>query len=257
MKIRSERWALPLGLIFAIALAVTTGWAHQGTVDEGSPSAPPATHMEEGAGTTAPPGNEDMSGMKMPETEMSWPTGDQTGMTMGHKPKPKTLTGRTVAWLGAWHPAVIHFPIALTLTVAFLELASGVRRKPIYAAGNKILLAIAVLGAFVAAPLGWANAGLPTDDDSWALSAHRWLGTVLPFLLLLLWYLKRSPDGVVAKPKLPTEARIGGTFLDAEQTLAETGARTYQALLGLAVLLILAQAYLGGEITHGANHMAF
>ncbi len=176
-----------------------------------------------------------MAGLDMSATEMSWPTGDEGGMTMGHKDRPKTMVGRTIAWLGAWHPAVIHFPIALTLTVAFLEFVAAIRRKPLYAASNKILLAVAVLGAFAAAPLGWANAGLPSQEDNWALTAHRWLGTLLPFLLLALWFLKRP----------------------AEVAVARLGSRSYEMLLGLAVFLILTQAYLGGEITHGVNHMAF
>ena len=169
---------------------------------------------------------ENMSGM-----EMTWPTGDggSMGMMMHHNEKPKTFGGRLVAWLGAWHPAVIHFPIALTLTVAFLEFAAWFRRKPIYSAVNKTLLALAALGAFAAAIMGWADMGMPVPDNSWTQTTHRWLGTTIPFLLLLLWYLKNP----VGKSKV------------------------YSALLAAMVLIILFQAYLGGEITHGANHMAF
>ena len=167
----------------------------------------------------------------MPGMEMTWPTGDggSMGMMMRHNEKPKTFGGRLIAWLGAWHPAIIHFPIALTLTVAFLELAAAFRRNPIYSAGNKMLLALATLGAFAAAFAGWADMGMPLPDNSWTQTTHRWLGTTIPFLLLLLWRLK-NPAG---------------------------RSKAYSALLASMVILILFQAYLGGEITHGANHMAF
>ena len=143
--------------------------------------------------------------------------------------RPTTFGGRLVAWLGAWHPAVIHFPIALTLTVAFLEMIAAFRRNPIYSASNKILLTLAAAGAFAAALLGWADMGMPAPDSNWTQTTHRWLGTTIPFLLLLLWYLKRPM----------------------------TNSKPFSAMLAALVVIILIQAYLGGEITHGANHMAF
>lgn len=168
----------------------------------------------------------------MPVTEMAWPT--EGGMQMSHD-KPKTLQGRLLAWLGMWHPAVIHFPIALVLTVGLLEAAAALRRRPLYAASNKLLLGIATLGAFAAAPLGWASAGMPATDDESALVIHRWLGTALPFLILALWWLKRP----------------------AEQAARRLGGRGYEAALALTVLLILVQAYFGAEVTHGAGHFKF
>lgn len=174
--------------------------------------------------------------MAMPSTEMTWPTGDEDGgMMMSHRARPTTFGGRVIAWLGAWHPAVIHFPIALLLTVAFLELAALIRRKPLYNASNKILLVVGVAGAFVAAPLGWADAGLPSAEDGWALTTHRWLGSAIPFLMLLLWYLKKPSEQAAVRPS----------------------SRLYEVVLAVAVAVVLTQAYLGGEITHGANHMAF
>ncbi|MDO9473029.1 MAG: hypothetical protein Q7J28_08225 [Caulobacter sp.] len=168
----------------------------------------------------------------MPVTEMAWPT--EGDMQMSHD-KPKTFLGRLLAWLGMWHPAVIHFPIALVLTVGLLEAAAALRRQPLYGASNKLLLGIATLGAFAAAPLGWASAGMPAVDDESALAIHRWLGTALPFLILALWRLKRP----------------------VEQAAGRLGGRGYEAALALTVLLILIQAYFGAEITHGAGHFKF
>lgn len=174
--------------------------------------------------------------MDMSRMEETWPTdADAGGMMMNHHERPKTLTGRLIAWLGAWHPAVIHFPIALLLTVAFLELIAVVRRNPIYAASNKILLSLGAASAFVSAPLGWADAGLPTAQDEWFLIAHRWLGTVIPFIMLGLWYLKR--------PVVEASVRLSS--------------RGYEVALALTVVTVLLQAFLGGDITHGVDHMAF
>lgn len=169
--------------------------------------------------------------------EMTWPTAEDTGgmMMMDHDARPTTLSGRIIRWLGVWHPAVIHFPIALLLTVAFLEAMAAIRRKPVYAASNKILLVVATLGAFVAAPLGWVNAGLPAADDESALTLHRWIGTAIPFLILLVWWMK--------KPAEEAAVRLGG--------------RLYETVLALTVLVILAQSYLGAEVTHGAGHLMF
>ena len=213
-----------LGLMLAIGLAVSPLSAHE---DDTPAKAPVAA-----AAVPATPGD-------IPITDMAWPTagsdGMSDGMMMSHKEKPKTFEGRLLAWIGMWHPAAIHFPIALLLTVAFLEAAGAARRKPLYTASNKLLLAVATAGAFMAAPMGWLNAGLPAADDDLALTVHRWLGTALPFLLLGLWRLKRPADQAAVRPST----------------------RGYEALLAATVLLILVQSYFGAVVTHGAEHMKF
>ena len=213
-----------LGLFLAVGLAASPLSAHE---DEKAPvpAAAPATTSAISA----------MSPEDMPVTDMAWPTGDDDGMMMSHKARPTTFEGRLMAWIGMWHPAAIHFPIALLLTVALLELFATVRRRPIYTASNKVLLAVGVAGAFVAAPMGWLNAGLPTPDDGFALTLHRWLGTAMPFLMLALWFLKRPAD----------------------EAAKRLGSRAYEALLAVTVLLVLVQAYFGAVITHGAEHMKF
>lgn len=213
--------ALWLALLCVISLSIVA----PATLAFAQSEPPPPAAAQE-----TPPSPEDM-----PVTDMAWPTEMSDGMMMQHGDKPKTFEGRLVSWLGMWHPAVIHFPIALLLTVAFLELAAAVRKKPVYAASTKLLLAIACIGAFVAAPLGWANAGLPAPDDKLALQIHRWLGTALPFLYLALWWLKRPVDQAATRPDT----------------------RAFDGLLALTTALLLVQAYFGAEVTHGAGHMMF
>lgn len=207
-----------LGVVLAF-FALTPAVAHQQ-----EPHTPPQQQTEAAPGEAAPG---DDTVMTMP-----WPTAP---VMTEHDERPATFSGRLLRWLGGWHPAAVHFPIALFLTVAFLEAMARLRKKPIYTASNKLLLAIATLGAFVAAPLGWINAGLPAADDETALTLHRWMGTALPFLMLIVWRLKP----------------------DAEAAAAGRGGPVYTIALSVVAAAILAQAYLGAEVTHGAGHMAF
>ncbi len=211
--------------VFALLMAMTVSVAPLHAAASVSPPAE-AVASAPGASDSAPAPDD------MAVTEMAWPT--EGDMQMSHD-KPKTFLGRLLAWLGMWHPAAIHFPIALVLTVGLLEAAAALRRQPLYAASNKLLLGVATLGAFAAAPLGWASAGMPAADDESALAIHRWLGTALPFLILALWQLKRP----------------------AEQAARRLGGRGYEAALALTVVLILVQAYFGAEVTHGAGHFKF
>ncbi len=219
------RRAAPIAVLFAVlALALTApAGAHEG--ENHSPAS------EQAATEEAAP--HDMSAMD--PDELRWPTAEGMSGMAGHGERPTTFFGRLVRWLGAWHPAVIHFPVALLLTVAFLEFAAVVRRKPIYNASNKILLAVGTLSALVAAPLGWISAGLPAADDEFALTVHRWIGTAIPFLFLALWALKKPAEEAAVRKSPPF----------------------YEGLLAAVVLVIVAQAYFGAEVTHGAEHLAF
>lgn len=222
-----------LAAFFALVVA-TPALAHQGQNHQ-----PAVQHEQMAAPAEAgatPAGGEVASSPDEVVATMPWPTEAGDGMMMmDHGARPTTFEGRLIRWLGGWHPAVVHFPIALLLTVAFLEFVALVRRRPIYTASNKILLLIGTLGAFAAAPLGWLNAGLPTPDEESALTIHRWLGSAFPFLLALLWWLK--PRAEEAATRMPRPV--------------------YEIVLGIAVIAVLVQAYFGAEVTHGAGHMAF
>jgi uncharacterized membrane protein len=214
-------WLRHLGALSVIValLALTPAIAH-----EHEPHTPQQQQTETTPAEAAP-GDE-------PVMTMPWPTAP---VMTEHDERPTTFSGRLLRWLGGWHPAAVHFPIALFLTVAMLEAIALLRRKPIYTASNKLLLAIATLGAFVAAPLGWINAGLPAADDETALTLHRWIGTALPFLMLVVWRLKPH----------------------AEAAAAGRNGTLYAIALSVVAAAILAQSYLGAEVTHGAGHMAF
>ena len=227
MAVKVRRAAPPVILAAALVLATLVLSVSMPAFAHGGEQRPAATTSAQSADQTGAPGPD----------ELQWPTAQDPGMPSmaGHGDRPTTFTGRLVRWLGAWHPAAVHFPIGILLTVAFLELAAAVRRKPIYNANGKILLALGTLSAFVAVPLGWISAGLPAGDDEFALTVHRWIGTALPFVFVLLWWLKQP----------------------AEQAAVRKTPPYYEALLAAAVLVVLAQSYFGAVVTHGAEHLAF
>jgi uncharacterized membrane protein len=227
VKKRSRAGSLVIAAAAFALIFAAPARAHQGERHE-----PAAQTMQ-----SQPVGDQAAPDAEMSGAQMAWPTtvdDDDDAMGMHHE-RPKTLLGRLIAWLGAWHPAIVHFPVALLLTAAFLEILAAVRSDAQVAAGNKMLLGLAALSACFAAPLGWADAGLPTVEDEWFLTAHRWLGTALPFLMLVLWRLKSRSDGAQNSERPPY----------------------YEAVLIAAVLAVLAQAYLGGDITHGVHHLDF
>jgi len=83
-----------------------------------------------------------------------------------------------VAWLGRWHPLVLHFPIVLLLIAVFL----GLTGRPV----PKLLLTVAVLSTLVTAVLGFfLGKEVPIKGD--LLFWHQWLGGTTA-LLAALWY---------------------------------------------------------------------
>ncbi|MEO1011853.1 MAG: c-type cytochrome domain-containing protein [Bacteroidota bacterium] len=87
-----------------------------------------------------------------------------------------------VAWIGRWHPLLLHFPIVLLLIAIFLSLTG--RNVP------PNLLLVGVLSALLTAISGFflgKEAGTRGDLLFW----HKWLGSALA-LLAVLWYWAKS-----------------------------------------------------------------
>lgn len=80
--------------------------------------------------------------------------------------------------LGRLHPLLLHFPIALLLTAALLELLGGSRRSPAFVRATLLCLAVGSLGALLAAASGWYLAEFRSVSTRQAstLLWHRWGG---------------------------------------------------------------------------------
>ncbi|WP_339929328.1 DUF2231 domain-containing protein [uncultured Brevundimonas sp.] len=158
---------------------------------------------------------------------------DHGGMEMG---PPKPMPQRLYSWLGRWHPAVVHFPIALFLITGVLEVAALLGRRAWLTDGTRVLIGLAALSALVAAGLGWLAMGLPGPAEDLTHTLHRWIGTAIALIGLAAWWAKERamrPDAGPGRRRL------------------------YAGLLTTIVAAVLVNAYLGGALTHGANHLRF
>lgn len=87
--------------------------------------------------------------------------------------------GRLVRFLGKFHPALVHFPIALILAAALAELLFLRRRLQLFSDAARFCIGVGAVMALIAAGLGWAAghfANYPRELEG-ILDTHRWLGT--------------------------------------------------------------------------------
>lgn len=125
-----------------------------------------------------------------------------------------------VAWIGRWHPLVLHFPIVLLLIAIFLGLTG--RKIP------RNLLTIAVISALLTAISGFFL-GKETGSKGDLLFWHQWLGGALA-LLAALWY-----------------------GLEELQISKQIYSKIIQVVI---VGLIIFTGHYGGMITHGQDFLA-
>lgn len=151
---------------------------------------------------------------------------------------PETLAERIWVFQGLFHPATVHFPVALlTVSTAFVLLSFFCRDSCEPVAFH--CLWIGALGAIIASIAGWSfathegyGASYSFDIANSSIDRHRWLGigvAVLAVLLIPLAASVRSKGGI--------------------------GKRLFW-LLGSLLLLVAVSitGYQGGELTYGEDH---
>ena len=151
------------------------------------------------------------------------------GMSMEPKDRSEmTALQRTLLWLGAFHPMIIHFPIAFFPAALFTAVVG--RRRRAFGAPVQFLVVAGGIVAPIAALLGWFNAGFDLVDNDKLLLVHRWLGTAIGAggLALAVWAWRR-----------PWEDRGAGMILS----------------LTLMTIGILVQGWFGGALVYGMEHM--
>ena len=135
---------------------------------------------------------------------------------------------RTLLWLGAFHPMIIHFPIAFFPAALFTAVVG--RRRPAFGAPVQFLVVAGGIVAPIAALLGWFNAGFNLVDHDKLLLVHRWLGTAMGIggLALAVWAWRR-----------PWEDRGAGMILS----------------LSAMTIAIAVQGWFGASLVYGMEHM--
>jgi uncharacterized membrane protein/mono/diheme cytochrome c family protein len=138
---------------------------------------------------------------------------------------------------GRLHPVVVHFPIALVVLAAAVELVRAARRERGLSPATPLLVSVAAASGVVAAVSGWLVAAYErSGDESSELFVHRWLGTVAAVLLVgLAWRVWRAASW-------RSGPAVSGLSPVRLQTLAVAG------LVGFA-------AHLGGEMIYGENYL--
>lgn len=150
----------------------------------------------------------------------------------GHRYPPEGVP-RPLAWLGKFHPVATHFPIALLSVAALAELLLLQRPRELFREAVRFSVWVGAIGAVLAAPLGWFFAGFHIVDESWVMTAHRWVGTgtavwAIVVLLLCERVYRRGADR--------------GPF---------------RLALFIGATLVGATGLLGGSLIYGLDHYAW
>jgi uncharacterized membrane protein len=132
-------------------------------------------------------------------------------------------------FIGRFHLLAVHFPIALILLVPILELAGLDGRLSYLRLSAGFVLALATLGATVAAILGWCL-GRSGGYSGPLLTQHMWGGISLAAICWVCWMLR-----------------------------AHTGERgfglIYAIALATGVGLVAWTGYRGGQLSLGEDHL--
>ncbi len=127
------------------------------------------------------------------------------------------------AWftfVGTLHPALLHFPIALGIVAAIVELWGAVRRDPGPSSFALTAVWFAALIAVLTATSGWFNAEFEGKNLTLNLFLHRWIGISSAVLLMVLAI---SGSIIRARPKTSLSGAWRMVLLATAGALAFTG----------------------------------
>jgi len=150
-------------------------------------------------------------------------------------PPERSLAERAWRLLGNLHVLAIHFPIALLLISAPLEVVAALRRSAQWAFAARINFSVGAVAALAAAVLGWiaaANSNY-TGEAASLLEWHRWLGTSVAIIAL-----------------------CGAFGLAMSASRPRWGSWVYWICLALICVMIPIAAHLGGSMIYGTNHLS-
>lgn len=131
------------------------------------------------------------------------------------------------------HPLIVHFPIALLVVAAVMELFTFGKFNSKIRPGIVALAAIGALSAILAAPMGWllaANEGTSGE----VLDLHKWVGfgTAVFSVFILLFLPKTSGKST------PSQIKV------------------YRGILFITAVSVSVTGHFGGSLTHGEDFLS-
>jgi uncharacterized membrane protein len=133
-------------------------------------------------------------------------------------------------FLGAMHPGIVHFPIALLAVGALLEILQVLRKKKEPFAGTAALTYLAAASAVPASFFGFMLADAEGAEGK-LVDLHQWLGvasTVIALAAAALAFKAKTSSGALAGLRVALVVGSG---------------------------LVLGTGYVGGELVFGENHL--
>lgn len=123
------------------------------------------------------------------------------------------------------HPATVHFPIALLIVAALVEMLAMARSSGPLAQAANVMTVAGAAGAVIAALFGWIHTGIWFGGDS-TMHWHRWTGTGLALAAPLAALLAFCTDR-----------------------------RAFRIVIVLIAAALVAQGYWGAELAQGPDHL--
>lgn len=148
---------------------------------------------------------------------------------------PASLSTGVRLWrfAGRFHPAAVHFPIALLVVATLFQFLGGGRKEGTLTRASVALALLGAAGAVFAASLGWSAAAFSNypGEMGRVLETHRWLG--------------------LATAGTAVAAAIAGAL-----SLSRGGGWPFlfRLLLLAASVLVLTTGFFGGSLIYGLDH---
>lgn len=149
-----------------------------------------------------------------------------------HEEHPQSFT--FVNYVGRFHPVIVHFPIALLLIAALLELTAMIRRNLPYGTAVRPILVLGTASAVVAVLLGFANA---MDNPQ--------VGE------LILVFERHRLGGIVTACLAVVALGFGEWWRQADNIRL---ARIYRIALFMGALGVALTGHFGGVLIYGLNY---
>lgn len=146
------------------------------------------------------------------------------------------FNSKLVSWIGKFHPPATHLPIGLLIGAVIAEGLLILTRRDLFRHASAFCVGLAVLGAVIAATLGWFNGGFVLVDDDWVQLTHRWLGTGTALLTLAMGVLLFRLSRPAAEP---------------------VSRMMFRVVLFVTAGLVGVTGFFGGALVYGINHYAW